>query len=65
MEQSTEEGYLINVSELSIQLLEKVEELYLHTIEQQKIIESQQKALDKLQKQFTQFEQAMKDKKEN
>jgi hypothetical protein len=60
LEQSTEEGYLINVSELSIQLLEKVEELYLHTIEQQKIIEKQQEALDRLQQQFSEFEQRMK-----
>lgn len=60
LEQSTVEGYLINVSELSIQLLEKVEELYLHTIEQQKIIEKQQEALDRLQQQFSEFEQRMK-----
>jgi len=35
----TETGYIINISALSGQLLEKVEELFLHTIEQQKIIE--------------------------
>ncbi|MDR0228027.1 MAG: hypothetical protein LBI72_03070 [Flavobacteriaceae bacterium] len=33
-----ESGYSFNVSELSIQLLEKTEELYLHTIEQEKKI---------------------------
>ncbi|WP_286387847.1 hypothetical protein [Myroides marinus] len=35
-----ESGYSFNVSELSIQLLEKTEELYLHTIEQEKKITS-------------------------
>ncbi|WP_121375415.1 beta strand repeat-containing protein, partial [Flavobacterium endophyticum] len=34
--------YVFNISELSIQMLEKVEELYLHTIEQQKLIDQQQ-----------------------
>lgn len=46
LEKSTEDGYLINVSELSIQLLEKVEELYLHTIEQQNRIEAQAKIME-------------------
>ncbi len=44
----TEKGYEVNLSKLSIQTLEKVEELYLHTIEQQKKInslESENKAL--------------------
>jgi hypothetical protein len=48
LEKSNNDGYLINVSELSIQLLEKVEELYLHTIDQHKLIERQNKELDKL-----------------
>uniref|UniRef100_UPI0013040AFC hypothetical protein n=1 Tax=Myroides sp. N17-2 TaxID=2030799 RepID=UPI0013040AFC len=34
--EKTETGYSFNVSELSIQLLEKTEELFLHVIEQQK-----------------------------
>ena len=63
LEQSKEEGYLINVSELSIQLLEKVEELYLHTIEQHKVIESQRAALDKLQERFNQLEHLVKGNK--
>jgi hypothetical protein len=37
--QKTELGYSYNLTELSIQSLEKIEELYLHVIEQQKIIE--------------------------
>ncbi|MTG97652.1 MULTISPECIES: hypothetical protein [Myroides] len=45
LDKSSEEGYLINVSELSIQLLEKVEELYLHTIDQHKIINEQREQL--------------------
>ncbi len=36
--QKTETGYNINVTQLSVQTLEKVEELYLHTIAQQKDI---------------------------
>jgi hypothetical protein len=36
----TKEGYSFNVSELSIQLLEKTEELYLHIIEQDKEIQT-------------------------
>ncbi|MDR0195720.1 MAG: hypothetical protein LBI73_11405 [Myroides sp.] len=36
----SDNGYSFNLSELSIQLLEKTEELYLHTIEQSKEIES-------------------------
>lgn len=37
----TEEGYSFNISDLSVQSLEKIEELYLHTIEQQKQIDEQ------------------------
>jgi len=55
LDKSIDEGYLINVSELSVQLLEKVEELYLHTIEQQKIIRSQQNELNELKEQFKEF----------
>lgn len=36
----TEEGYFIDVGLTAKQTLEKVEELYLHTIEQQKQIDS-------------------------
>ncbi|WP_299363527.1 hypothetical protein [Winogradskyella sp.] len=44
--QKTEMGYSFNLSNLSVQLLEKVEELYLHTIEQEKALQSQQEALE-------------------
>lgn len=56
LDKTVEEGYLINVSELSVQLLEKVEELYLHTIEQQKIIEQQKKELNKQEERLQQIE---------
>lgn len=39
--EKTEEGYSFNISDLSVQSLEKIEELYLHTIEQQKQIDEQ------------------------
>ena len=63
LEQTTSEGYLINVSELSIQLLEKVEELYLHTIEQHKIIERQKAQLERLEAQFSVLESKINGKK--
>lgn len=63
LDKSDEEGYLINVSELSIQLLEKVEELYLHTIEQQKIIDTQKSELNDLQKQFIELREFVKNNK--
>ena len=37
-----------DLSNLSLQSLEKIEELYLHTIEQQKQIDAQQKQIDLL-----------------
>ncbi|RNL77974.1 hypothetical protein ED312_20130, partial [Sinomicrobium pectinilyticum] len=40
--------YVINPSELSVQLLEKVEELYLHTIEQQKALEGKDREIKRL-----------------
>ncbi|WP_078006548.1 hypothetical protein [Flavobacterium sp. KBS0721] len=40
--EKTKEGYSFNVSELSIQLLEKTEELYLHVIEQNKQLEAKE-----------------------
>ena len=39
--EKTTEGYSFNISDLSVQSLEKIEELYLHTIEQQKQIDEQ------------------------
>ncbi len=44
--------YMVNISELSVQVLEKVEELYLHTIAQQKTIEEKEKELQKMAKNF-------------
>lgn len=49
LEKSKDSGYLINVSELSIQLLEKVEELYLHAIDQNKLIEQQEARLQQIE----------------
>ncbi len=63
LEKSAEEGYLINVSELSIQLLEKVEELYLHTIEQHKVIENQKGEIQELKEQFRKLEKLVKNNK--
>jgi hypothetical protein len=40
--------YVINPTELSVQLLEKVEELYLHTIEQQKQLEARETEIETL-----------------
>ncbi len=60
LEKSNEDGYLINVSELSIQLLEKVEELYLHTIDQQKIIEKQSELLEKQERRLNEIESLLK-----
>lgn len=37
--------YLFDISKLSVQVLEKVEELYLHTIEQQKLLETKDKEI--------------------
>ncbi len=48
----TENGYTVNLSELSIQQLEKIEELYLHTIEQQQEIENQKKEINDLKSRF-------------
>ncbi|WP_306349744.1 hypothetical protein [Flavobacterium sp. '19STA2R22 D10 B1'] len=47
--EKTNEGYSFNVSELSIQLLEKTEELYLHIIEQDKELAAKNKAVELLQ----------------
>ncbi|WP_286408493.1 hypothetical protein [Myroides marinus] len=47
-----ESGYSFNVSELSIQLLEKTEELYLHTIEQEKKITALETDLFELNEQL-------------
>ena len=46
--EKTSDGYSFDLTSLSTQTLEKVEELYLHTIEQQKQIDSQKDELDAL-----------------
>ena len=48
----TEKGYNFNITELSVQSLEKIEELYLHTIEQQKRIEALQVQMQAMQVQI-------------
>ncbi|MCW3162763.1 hypothetical protein [Chryseobacterium oryctis] len=48
--EKTENGYSYNLTDLSVQSLEKIEELYLHTIEQQKEIDEQKSKIDALLK---------------
>ena len=56
----TETGdYSFNLSELSVQLLEKVEELYLHTIEQQKELEAKNAKIEALEVRLTKIEAAL------
>ena len=47
----TDKGYKIDLAELSIQQLEKIEELYLHVIEQQEQIDEKNKEIEKLKSQ--------------
>ena len=54
----TEDGYLYNVSELSIQLLEKTEELYLHAIEQHHTVQAQRQLLDQQKEKIRRLEEA-------
>lgn len=60
--EKTDEGYTFNVSELSIQLLEKTEELYLHTIEQENQINAQNKQIKELQDKLNLLEQLINSK---
>lgn len=57
---TTENGYAFNMSELSIQLLEKTEELYLHTIEQAKDINALQKENEELKNRLQVIEDLVK-----
>lgn len=57
---TTENGYAFNMSELSIQLLEKTEELYLHTIEQAKDINALQKENEELKNRLQVIEDLIK-----
>lgn len=52
--------YIFNASELSLQLLEKVEELYLHGIEQQKQLEAKNKEIEDLKAQTRETEARLK-----
>ena len=51
----SENSYSFDLANLSIELLEKTEELYLHTIEQQKTIDEQQKVQEELIMQIQQI----------
>ena len=52
--------YVFNISTLSVQLLEKVEELYLHIIEQQKQLDAKDKEIDTLKAQQQKMEARLK-----
>ncbi|MHC5201530.1 hypothetical protein ACYSNV_04825 [Myroides sp. LJL119] len=47
---TSESGYVINLSELSVQLLEKTEELYLHMIDQNKELQQKEARIKELEK---------------
>ncbi|WP_144282071.1 hypothetical protein [Chryseobacterium echinoideorum] len=55
----TENGYTVNLSELSIQQLEKIEELYLHTIEQQEEIAKQKVEISDLKSRMEKLEKLL------
>lgn len=69
----TENGYTFDMTKLTVQSLEKIEELYLHTIElkekldvqyqigeqQEKMIQSQQKELEELKNRFSRLEELL------
>lgn len=57
---SKEEGYRFNLSQLSIKSLEKIEELYLHTIEQDEKINHLKKQITTAKTQYTNTKTAKK-----
>ncbi|MDP9956561.1 putative coiled-coil protein SlyX [Epilithonimonas hungarica] len=61
----TDNGYTVNLSELSIQQLEKIEELYLHTIEQQQEIIKQKTEVNDLISRMEKLEQLLVKEKNN
>lgn len=54
-----ENGYTFDMTKLTVQSLEKIEELYLHTIEQQDKIDQQQTEIEKLNKDAEQTKQRL------
>ncbi|MHC0442821.1 hypothetical protein ACWA1B_18930, partial [Flavobacterium sp. 3-210] len=56
--EKTKEGYSFNMSALSIQLLEKTEEIYLHIIEQNNINEKQSKEIEAKDKMINELKNA-------
>ncbi len=54
--------YVINPSELSVQVLEKVEELYLHTIEQQKQLKAKDQKIKELETRLERLEKLLLNK---
>ncbi|PWB23072.1 hypothetical protein DCO46_15370 [Flavobacterium sp. HTF] len=59
--QRNEKGeYIFNITDLSIQSLEKIEELYLHTIQQKKQLEANEKNIDEQKKQLEANEKTIK-----
>ncbi|MBS7254299.1 hypothetical protein [Flavobacterium branchiicola] len=61
--QKTNEGYMFNVSELSVQLLEKTEELYLHAIEQKKQLDAKDNEIKALNERLEKLEKIVLAKK--
>ncbi|MFC4476357.1 hypothetical protein [Flavobacterium chungangensis] len=61
--EKTNKGYSFNVSELSIQLLEKTEELYLHVIEQKKELDAKNNEIQMLNQRLEKLEKLVLDKK--
>ena len=54
--------YIFNMTDLSIQSLEKIEELYLHTIEQQKQIEANQNEMNEMKLRIEHLEKLINEK---
>lgn len=53
--------YIFNITDLSIQSLEKIEELYLHTIQQQKELETNEKSISEQKKQLELYDKLFKE----
>ncbi len=61
--EKTKDGYSFDITRLSTQTLEKVEELYLHVIEQQKQIDSQREQINELLTLTQKLQKKIKSKK--